>query len=51
MDEYLNKPLEALLLFYNFLLAPAVEYPYIAAGVVVFLVMAFWFFRDKGEGE
>ena len=49
MDEYLNKPLEALVLFYKFLLAPAVTYGYVAAGVVIVFVVAFWFFRDKGK--
>jgi len=51
MDEYLNTLLGALDDFGSFLIALATEYPYVAAGVVIFYVMAFWFFRDKGEGE
>jgi len=51
MDEYLNTLVGFFEYFGKFLMAVAVEYPYVSAGVVVFFLMAFWFFRDKGKDE
>jgi len=46
MDEYLNTLLRALGDFGSFLIALATEYPYVAAGVVIFFVFAFWVSSD-----
>jgi len=47
MSEYLNTLVRFFEYFGKFLTAAAVEYPYVAAGVVIFIAMAFWVSRDK----